>query len=321
MKSEKTILLTGVAGFIGMHVARALLGRADVVIGVDNINDYYDPNLKQARLDELKNFKSFTFHKGDIADKDFIEEIFEENDFDSVIHLAAQAGVRYSLENPHAYIHSNIVGTQNILESILKHDVDSLVFASSSSVYGDNKKVPFSEEDKTDSPRSLYGATKKACEIMCYSYHSMHGINMTGLRYFTVYGPWGRPDMALFKFTKAILEDEKIDVYNQGEMSRDFTYIDDIVTGTVAAIDSVKDFQVINLGNDTPVSLIDFISEIESATGKEAQKNMMDMQKGDVVKTHADISKAKQLLRYDPSTPLSEGVPKFVEWYKDYYGK
>jgi UDP-glucuronate 4-epimerase len=322
------IIITGVAGFIGSYVAQALLVRGDVVLGVDNLNDYYDPQLKLDRLRQFENHPSFTFKKMDIADTDDVSAIFADFKPDCVVHLAAQAGVRYSLENPHAYIQSNIVGHLNILEGCrntphLKH----LVYASSSSVYGGNEKQPFSTDDMVDSPVSLYAATKKSDELMSHCYSHLYKFPSTGLRFFTVYGPWGRPDMTPFVFTTAMKSGQSIKVFNHGEMKRDFTYIDDIVSGVMAALDTPAKpndkgvrHAVYNIGNNKPEKLMDYISEIERAYGMDADKEMMDMQAGDVHETYADISKTTLDLGYKPTTPISVGIPKFVKWFKDYYG-
>lgn len=321
------IIVTGAAGFIGFHTSQFLLGRGDQVVGIDNLNDYYDPTLKQARLDQLQGREGFQFYKVDIADKDAIAKIFAEEKPDKVIHLAAQAGVRYSLENPHAYIESNIVGHLNILEGCRHSDsVQKLVYASSSSVYGSNDKMPFSVEDRVDNPISLYAATKKSDELMSYCYAHLYGLKAIGLRFFTVYGPWGRPDMAAYLFADAIRQDKPIKVFNNGNMKRDFTFIDDIVSGVIASLDcdmyaddrSVY-HSIYNLGNNRTEKLNDYIGEIEKALGKQAEKNMLPMQPGDVPETYADIEKSRHDLGYDPQTPISEGIPKFIAWYKDYY--
>lgn len=321
------VLITGAAGFIGSHVAIKLLARGDAVVGIDNLNDYYDPRLKQARLDRLSSYDGFDFIKADIADKPMMEQLFKDHQPDAVIHLAAQAGVRYSLENPHAYIESNIVGHLNILEGCrhtphLKH----LVYASSSSVYGGNDKKPFSTSDNVDRPVSLYAATKKSDELMSHCYSHLYKFPATGLRFFTVYGPWGRPDMAAYLFTDAIVKGQAINVFNHGEMKRDFTFIDDIVTGIVSALDhppvpneiGVR-HKVYNIGNNRSERLMDYIGEIEKALGMEAKKNMMEMQAGDVPETYADITDTQNDLGYQPTTPISVGIPKFVEWYKIYH--
>ncbi len=315
-----TILVTGIAGFIGSQVAKALLARGDKVIGIDNFNSYYNPRLKEARIKEFLKDYDFEVKKIDISDLKRLKEFFAKNKIDKICHLAAQAGVRYSLENPDVYIQSNIIGTHNLLELAREYKVRDFIFASSSSVYGGNKKIPFSETDPVDHPVSLYAVTKKANELEAYSYHHLSGLNCFGLRFFTVYGPWGRPDMALFKFSKLILDDKPIDVYNQGKHRRDFTYIDDIVKGVLAAIDKVKGYEIFNLGNNKPVELEYFIKLVEDNLGKKAQKNYLPLQPGDVVETWADIDKAKIILGYNPQTTIEEGVKRFIEWYKKYQG-
>ena len=316
------ILVTGGAGFIGFHLAKKLSEKDEIVI-VDNLSDYYDIKLKEARLEQIKD--KVEFHKIDISDFSSLKKIFEKYEFDLICHIAAQAGVRYSLINPWAYEKSNILGTLNIFELAKKFNIKKVIYASSSSVYGGNKKVPFSEEDKVDKPISLYAATKIANELMAHTYHHLYKIDMVGLRYFTVYGPFGRPDMAMFKFTKNIFEDKPIEVYNFGNMKRDFTYIDDIIGGTIKAINfclNNEDIcEIINLGNSKPVELNYFIELLEKEIGKEAKKNLLPMQPGDVLETYADITKAKKLLGWEPKTEIEEGVKKFVEWYRDYYGK
>lgn len=316
-------LVTGAAGFIGFHTSQYLLKRGDTVIGIDNLNDYYDSSLKEARLSQLITQESFKFHKIDLIDKKAIDELFKKESPEYVINLAAQAGVRYSLENPYAYIDSNITGFINILEACRDNPVRHLVFASSSSVYGANKQIPFSIEDKIVSPVSLYGATKASNELLAYSYNHLFNIPMTALRFFTVYGPWGRPDMAYFKFTRSILNGDSIDVFNNGEHARDFTYIDDIVAGVVSSvdrnIDDDNDFRIYNLGNNKPVELMQFIETLENIMGKKAELNMLPMQKGDVEKTYADIELSMKELNYSPKTDVASGLARFVEWFKDYY--
>ena len=321
-----SVLVTGAAGFIGYHVSRALLARGDEVVGMDNLNDYYEVSLKRARLDQLGGIDGFSFEEVDIADAPYVEgAAMKHRGIDRVVHLAAQAGVRYSIENPHAYARSNLNGQMSILELCrdLK-DFKNLVFASSSSVYGGNEKLPFATDDNTDQPVSLYAATKKSGEMLAYSYAHLYGFPCTGLRFFTVYGPWGRPDMAYFSFTKKIFAGETIDVYNNGEMGRDFTYIDDITAGVLAALDrpaaGEPPFAVYNLGNHQPVALLDFIKVIENEVGRDAVMNFMPMQAGDVKQTFADIDSPRRDLDYDPQTSLIEGIKKFVEWYRDYYG-
>ncbi len=346
------ILVTGAAGFIGFHLVKALLGRGDEVVGIDNINDYYDVNLKYSRLAvtgilkesiaenepvQSSTFKEYTFLKMDITDLKNLNLLFKEKQFDTVVNLAAQAGVRYSLENPHAYIQANITGFTNILECSRHHKIKHLVYASSSSVYGNNTKMPLSTADSVDHPISLYAATKKSNELMAHTYSHLFGIPTTGLRFFTVYGPYGRPDMALFLFTKAILADKPIQIFNRGEMKRDFTFVDDIVKGIVKVIDhapkvnlnnngdpsvsKTAPYKIYNIGNSSPVRLMDFIEAIESNLGLTAKKELLPMQPGDVPMTWADTSDLERDLGYKPNTPIKEGVGRFVEWYKEYYGK
>jgi len=315
----KTILITGAAGFIGQATAKVLLKRGDRVIGIDNLNPYYDPNLKKARLKILKGYKRFTFHKGDISDYKAIEKAIKGKKIDCILHLAAQAGVRYSIDHPFLYEESNLKATLNLLEIARHHKIKDFVFSSSSSVYGGITEFPFREEMKIDKPVSLYAATKGAGELMCHAYHRLYGTNFRCLRFFTVYGPWGRPDMALFTFTGKILKGDPIDVYNKGEMYRDFTYIDDIVQGVVASIDSGHGFEIFNLARGRSEKLLRYIEVLEGCLGKKAKKRMLPMQKGDVEKTDADISKARKMLRYHPKTSIEEGVRNFVEWYKEYY--
>ncbi|MFA6422452.1 MAG: nucleotide sugar dehydrogenase [Candidatus Buchananbacteria bacterium] len=313
------ILVTGAAGFIGSHVAKQLIDRGDEVIGVDNFNSYYDPAIKEDRIRNFFVGRNIKMYRQDISDINGLRKIFVENKIDRICHLAAQAGVRYSLENPDAYIQSNIVGTNNILEMAKEFAVNYFVFASSSSVYGGNTKIPFSESDPVDNPISFYAATKKANELQAHVYHRLYNINCFGLRFFTVYGPWGRPDMALFKFTKSILEDNHIEIYNNGEHRRDFTYIDDIVAGIILAIDRCQGYQIFNLGNDNPIELSYFIETIENKLNRKAIKKYLPLQVGDVKETHADISKAKSLLDYKPQISIEEGVGRFIDWYKEYY--
>ena len=333
------VLVTGAAGFIGMHAVQRLCARGDVVVGIDNLNAYYDPSLKHARLGELAGLPTFRFERLDIVDASGLDALFAREKFDRVVHLAAQAGVRYSIENPLAYGDSNLAGFLNILEACRRHPVEHLVYASSSSVYGGNAKMPFSEGDSVDHPASLYAATKKANELMAHAYSHLYAIPTTGLRFFTVYGPWGRPDMAYFSFTRDILDGTPIDVYNDGRMLRDFTYIDDIVDGVVAVLDkpatpdarfdplvpnpasSQAPYRVFNIGNQDPVALGDFIETIERALGVEAIKHYEPMQPGDVVATHADVSALKAWTGVSPHTPLSVGIGRFVEWFKRYYDR
>jgi UDP-glucuronate 4-epimerase len=344
----KKILITGTAGFIGFHLAKALLKKGFSVVGLDNINDYYDVNLKYGRLSEagipreqLSYNQKITSQKDDryqfiplnLEDREAINRLFEAEDFDGVVNLAAQAGVRYSLENPHAYIESNIVGFTNILEACRHYPVEHLVYASSSSVYGLNDRMPFSADDPVDHPISLYAASKKSNELMAHTYSYLFQLPTSGLRFFTVYGPWGRPDMALFLFTRAILEGKPIDIYNHGKMQRDFTYIDDIVNGIIKVLDhppqakqshalpseSVAPYKIYNIGNNAPVMLMDFIEAIEQELGITAQKNFMPLQPGDVAKTWADVSGLMDDFNYKPGTDIRVGVKKFIDWYKDFY--
>jgi len=331
------VLVTGAAGFIGMHVSQILLGRGDEVVGLDNLNDYYDPQLKHDRLARLTGKPGFSFVKMDVADREGMAKLFAEQHFDRVVHLAAQAGVRYSIENPHAYIDSNIVGFTNILEGCRHNKVQHLVYASSSSVYGGNTQMPFSEHQGVDHPVSLYAATKKANELMAHTYSHLFGLPTTGLRFFTVYGPWGRPDMALFLFTKAIIEGRPINVFNHGNMVRDFTFIDDIAEGVVRTLDRIADadpaydantadparsnvpYRIFNIGNQNPTKLMTFIEAIESSVGREAQKNFMPLQDGDVPATHADVEELAQWTGFRPATPVPEGIGRFVAWYREYF--
>jgi len=313
------ILITGGAGFIGSNVAKKLIDLGHKIVIVDNLNDYYDPELKKNRIKIfLKDYK-FKFFQIDITDYKAIENIFRQEKFNKVLHLAAQAGVRHSLDHPFIYEKTNTLGTLNILELCRHYKVDHLIFASSSSVYGNNKKLPFSEEDRVDTPISLYASTKKSSEEMTFVYHHLFGLNCTGFRFFTVYGPWGRPDMALFKFTKNIIEDKPINVNNNGKMARDFTYIDDIVAGIIAAVDNIFPYEIINLARGESISLMEYINEIEKNLGKIAKKNMKPIPPGDVPATSADISKAKKLLNYNPRVSVDEGIKEFIKWYKGYY--
>ena len=320
-----TILVTGIAGFIGSHLAKNLLKRGEKILGIDNLSNYYDVNLKKDRLNNLKAYKNLTFENIDIANYEDLEKVIKQYKISKVCHLAAQAGVRYSLEAPMEYIKSNIVGHLNILEICRNLNIKNLVYASSSSVYGGNTKVPFSIEDRVDTPVSLYAATKRADELMSYTYNHLYGINTIGLRFFTVYGPWGRPDMATWIFTKRIINGDPIEVYNNGVMERDFTYIDDIINGTISILDSCKEetnqnfSKVYNIGNNKPENLLDFISIIEDYIGIKAIKIMKPLQKGDVANTYADISAIKSDFNFIPQTKLIEGVPKFIDWYKDYH--
>ncbi len=327
------VLVTGVAGFIGMHVALQLLRRGDAVVGLDNLNDYYDPRLKLARLEQLKAFKNFDYVQGDIADHETVERVFLNHAPQRVVHLAAQAGVRYSLENPQAYVQSNLVGFCNVLEACRQHQVAHFVYASSSSVYGANTRMPFSVHDNVDHPLNLYAASKKANELIAHSYSHLFRLPTTGLRYFTVYGPWGRPDMAPWLFTSAIDEGRSINVFNQGQMLRDFTFIDDIAQATVAVLDQAAQpcdkfsrgnpdpatsdapYKIYNIGNQQPVALLDFIAGIEKALGKKAIQNLLPMQAGDVAATYADVSGLKRDFGFEPSTPLAEGLERWTRWY------
>jgi UDP-glucuronate 4-epimerase len=320
-----SILLTGVAGFIGFHVAKALLARGDRVVGVDNLNDYYDVSLKKARLAELRASPNFGFTKLDVADREGVLDLVERHrDLRSIIHLAAQAGVRYSLENPYAYVEANVMGTLVMLEAARRIDrLTAITYASSSSVYGANRKQPFSVEDRVDQPVSLYAATKRSSELAAYTYSHLYGLPATGLRFFTVYGPWGRPDMAAYLFTRAILAGEPIKVFNEGRMARDFTYIDDIVAGTIAAHDRAPSGEVphriYNLGNHRPEKLLDFIAALERALGRTATKVLLPLQPGDVPESFADIEASRRDLGFEPRTSIEEGLARFVEWYKWYH--
>ncbi len=330
-------LVTGCAGFIGFHVAKRLIERGDEVIGLDNLSDYYDPNLKRARLSQLTGRPGFRFAKMDLADREAITQLFWENKFEKVVHLAAQAGVRYSLKYPHAYVEANLGGFVNILEGCRHGQVHHLVFASSSSVYGANTRMPFSVHDNVDHPVSLYGATKKANELMAHAYAHLFSLPCTGLRFFTVYGPWGRPDMAAFVFTKAILEDKPIDVFNYGKMRRDFTYIDDIVKGVVGVLHKIPQpnpewtgehpdcgtssapYRIYNIGNNNPVELIAFIGVLEAKLGKKAKMNLLPLQAGDVPATYADVDDLVRDVGFKPQTSIEEGIERFVDWYRKYY--
>lgn len=331
------VLVTGAAGFIGFQLSRRLLNDGIRVTGVDNLNPYYDVRLKQDRLDKISSADNFTFVNYDLTDREALEDLFGSNDFDVVVNLAAQAGVRYSLTNPHAYVDSNLVGFVNILECCRHHKVKHLVFASSSSVYGANTNMPFSIHHNVDHPVSLYAATKKANELMAHTYSHLYGLCCTGLRFFTVYGPWGRPDMALFLFTKAITEGKPITVFNHGKMQRDFTYIDDIIEGVVRVMGRLPEpnpawrgdnpdpgtsyapYKLYNIGNNNPVELIEFIEEIENALGRKAEKEFVDLQPGDVPATYADVDDLTQDVGFKPETSIATGIRRFIEWYKDYY--
>ncbi|GIW97929.1 MAG: NAD-dependent epimerase [Pirellulaceae bacterium] len=333
----RTILVTGAAGFIGYHLSQALLARGERVVGLDNVNDYYSVQLKRDRLQQLAGKPNFEFVELDLADRDGMMELFAQHRFQRVVHLAAQAGVRYSLTHPHAYIDSNLVGFTNVLEGCRHHGVEHLMYASSSSVYGSNKKQPFSVHDNVDHPVSLYAATKKANELMAHTYSHLYGLPTTGLRFFTVYGPWGRPDMALYIFTKAIFEERPIDVYNHGKMRRDFTYIDDIVEALVRLVDVVPGpdpkfdpmhpdpgtsqapYRVYNIGNNHPEELSRFIEVLEQTIGRTAKKNYLPLQAGDVVATYADVSDLEEVIGFKPATPIEEGIRHFVNWYRAYH--
>jgi len=333
----KKVLVTGAAGFIGFHLSKRLLAMGKEVVGIDNMNPYYDPSLKEARLAILENDKGFTFYRMDMKEKGKMEAIFREGGFDVVVNLAAQAGVRHSIKAPHTYVDANLMGFLNVLEGCRHNGVRHLVFASSSSVYGANTKMPFSVHHNVDHPVSLYAATKKANELMAHCYSHVYGIPCTGLRFFTVYGPWGRPDMALFLFTKAILQDRPINVFNHGKMQRDFTYIDDIIEGVVRVMERVPGpdpnwnsdtpdpgtsycpYRIYNIGNNEPVSLLGFIEVIEKALGKKARKNFLPMQPGDVPATYADIEDLRRDTGFEPKTTLEDGVARFIQWYKDYF--
>jgi UDP-glucuronate 4-epimerase len=331
------LLVTGAAGFIGFHTAKLLLERGDEVVGLDNLNAYYDPALKHSRLEILQDYEAFEFVKADLADREAMDAVFHAGNFQRVVHLGAQAGVRYSIENPHAYVHSNIVGFLQVIEGCRNYDIEHLVYASTSSVYGANTRMPFSEQQGVDHPMTLYAATKRSNELMAHSYSSLYGLPTTGLRFFTVYGPWGRPDMALFLFTKNILAGLPIDVFNEGHHQRDFTYVDDIVKGVAASLDQIAapdlswdsdrpnpstssaPFRIYNIGNQMPVELLRYIEVLEKCLGRKAQKNFLPQQQGDVPDTWADVDALARDVGYRPSTELETGVKHFVEWYLAYY--
>jgi UDP-glucuronate 4-epimerase len=322
----KRVLVTGCAGFIGFHVSQRLLETGFAVLGLDNLNAFYNEGLKEARLALLKRYPQFQFIQADISNREQMEEVFHQQDFGPIVHLAAQAGVRYSLEQPHVYVQSNVVGFVHLLEEARKKMTPHFVFASSSSVYGANTKIPFAESDNVDHPISLYAATKKSDELIAHVYAHLYRLPVTGLRFFTVYGPWGRPDMALFKFCKAILEGTPIDVYNQGQMQRDFTYVDDVVEGVVRAMDKpaspddqAAPYQIYNIGNHQPVELLRLIQVLEQKIGRKAVMKSLPMQPGDVPVTYADIDKLAAAIGYRPQTSIEEGVGRFVDWYRDYY--
>lgn len=331
------VLVTGAAGFIGSHLALRLVERGDQVVGLDNLNDYYDVNLKQARLNRLAGHQGFSFEKMDLSNREGMADLFKRSGFDGVVNLAAQAGVRYSLQNPMSYVDTNLVGFTNVLEGCRHAQVKHLVFASSSSVYGANESMPFSVHQNVDHPLSLYAATKKANELMAHTYAHLFRLPVTGLRFFTVYGPWGRPDMALFSFTRAILEGRPIDVFNHGDMRRDFTYVDDIVEGVIRVLDRIPTpdpewsghhpdpcsssapYRLYNIGNNQPVELMEYISALEDALGIRAEKNMLPMQAGDVPATWADVEDLSRDVGFRPATPVREGIRRFVDWYREYY--
>jgi len=337
MNNNKKIVVTGSAGFIGSTVCGKLLRRGDNVIGIDNHNDYYDPRIKDARLEKLTKYSNYQHYKIDISDKKSLDDVFKQNKPQKVVNLAAQAGVRYSIENPLAYINSNIVGFAHLLENCRYHNIEHLVYASTSSVYGANTKMPFSEHDSANHPLSVYAASKKSNELMAHTYSHLYQLPTTGLRFFTVYGPWGRPDMALFKFTKAILEEKPIDVFNHGKHTRDFTYIDDIVEGIIKTLDNIATgnsiwnsnqpdpatskapWKIYNIGNNKPVQLMDYIDALEKSLNKKAKINFLPLQPGDVPDTYANVDNLKEKFGYKPSTSVFEGISAFVKWYKDYY--
>ena len=339
LKTSMKILITGAAGFIGLYVAQKLLERGDEVIGIDNLNDYYAPQLKADRLDLLKAYANFRFIKMDIADHAALNALFAAEKFQRVVNLAAQAGVRYSITNPQVYIQSNLVGFANVLEACRQHSIEHLVYASSSSVYGANTKIPFATQDSTDHPVSLYAASKKSNELMAHSYSHLFGLPTTGLRYFTVYGPWGRPDMSVWLFSQAILSGKPIDVFNHGQMQRDFTYVEDIAEGTLRALDktaaadlafnpaapdsstSNAPYRIYNIGNHQPVALLTFIETLEAALGKTAQKNYLPMQPGDVLATYADVDALRRDVGFEPKTPLAEGLSAWAKWFSNNYAK
>jgi len=313
------ILVTGSAGFIGFHVSKKLLDKGCEVVGIDNLNDYYDVALKESRNRVLKDHFPYKFYKGNIQDPEFLKNVFKENSIEKVCHLAAQAGVRYSLQNPRAYIQSNVEGFLNILEEMKNFGVQDLIYASSSSVYGNNFSIPFRVEDQTDTPLSLYAATKKCDELFAHVYHKLYGMRCTGLRFFTVYGPFGRPDMMYFKFANSIMSGNKIELYNFGKMIRDFTYIDDIVEGVIAAIEKSYEFEIFNLGNKKPVELEYFVQCLEKELGRKAFREYKELQKGDMIKTYADIEKSVKMLGFNPKIGVEIGIKEFVNWYKSYY--
>ncbi len=323
------VFITGAAGFIGFHLARRLLDEGKNVIAIDNLNDYYDPNLKESRLSILNEYSNFKFFRYDLTEKEKLSRIFNEFEFDIVVHLAAQAGVRYSITNPEIYISSNIVGFFNVIEVVRHYDIKHFIYASSSSVYGGNKNLPFSTNDKVDHPISLYAATKKSNELIAHTYSHLYGIPSTGLRFFTVYGPWGRPDMALYKFADSIMKGKPIDIYNYGKMTRDFTYIDDIIEGIIRIMPKVPEkgdmlaspYKIYNIGSNNPVNLMDYIDCLERYLDKPIEKNYLDMQPGDVKDTYADVTDLVHAINFSPQTSINDGVSKFVEWFKSYHNK
>ncbi len=319
LNKNLTILVTGSAGFIGFHTSKNLLKQGLIVIGLDNLNNYYDPKLKEFRNKILKKYPNYKFYKGDLADLEFIKNIFKENKIDKICHLAAQAGIRHSLTHPHDYIQSNIVGFTNLIDEAKNSNIKDFIYASSSSVYGNNKKIPFNIKDNVDNPISLYAATKKSNELIAYTYHHLYNMNTTGLRFFTVYGPYGRPDMAYFIFVNSIMNNKPIKVFNYGKMKRDFTYIDDIVQGILASLKYSYSYEIFNLGNNTPIELNYFIKIIEKELNIKAQKKLLSIQPGDVESTYADIKYSQKKLNYNPKISLKNGIKKFVNWYKKYY--
>ena len=319
LNKNLTILITGSAGFIGFHTSKLLLEQGLTIIGLDNLNNYYDPKLKKHRNKILKKYPNYKFYKGNLEDLNFIKKIFKENSINKICHLAAQAGVRYSITHPHSYIQSNIVGFTNLIDEAKNNNIKDFIYASSSSVYGNNKKTPFDIKDNVDKPISLYAATKKSNELIAYTYHHLYKMNCTGLRFFTVYGPYGRPDMALFLFTNAIINNKPIKIFNHGQMQRDFTYIDDIVQGILASLKHSYSYEIFNLGNNTPIQLNYFIEIIEKELKAKAQKELLPLQPGDVEATYADIDYSKEKLDYTPQTSIEQGIKKFIKWYKKYY--
>ncbi len=319
LNKNLTILITGSAGFIGFHTSKLLLEQGLTIIGLDNLNNYYDPKLKKHRNKILKKYPNYKFYKGNLEDLNFIKKIFKENSINKICHLAAQAGVRYSLTHPHSYIQSNIVGFTNLIDEAKNNNIKDFIYASSSSVYGNNKKTPFDIKNNVDKPISLYAATKKSNELIAYTYHHLYKMNCTGLRFFTVYGPYGRPDMALFLFTNAIINNKPIKIFNYGKMQRDFTYIDDIVYGIISSLKHSYSYEIFNLGNNNPIKLNYFIKIIEKELKIKSQKKLLPIQPGDVEKTYANINYSQKKLNYKPKTSIEKGIKKFIEWYKEYY--